>query len=59
VTGYLDDEVIVKTASVVNELYVENSAAQAYSRTWDIYHDSFEDNELALVDAISVGTKNI
>ena len=50
--GYVDESPFLNEARKLNSQVVANKAAKSFREAWDIYHDSFDDNEEEVVSVL-------
>lgn len=56
-SGYIDEDSFTEAASMQNEQVKANKSTNSFSAAWELYHNSFEDNEEELVNSLSEALK--
>lgn len=51
-SGYIDEESFLNVAAEQNEQVKANKSQNSFSKAWDIYHSSFDDNEAELTNCL-------
>ncbi len=51
-TGYFDDERFKKAAQANNEQIIASNSQSSFSSAWNLYHDSFDDNKVEVIDSL-------
>ena len=52
-TGYVDETVLLEEAKKVNAQVLANKSQASFSGAWDLFHNTFDNNEDALIEALS------
>jgi hypothetical protein len=50
--GYFDEDKIAEQAKIMMDSLAKGAAREAWNKAWDLFHNSFDDNETAVVDAL-------
>jgi hypothetical protein len=56
-SGYIDEESFIKIADTQNDQIKANKSTNSFSAAWELYHNSFDDNEEELVKSLIAALK--
>lgn len=51
-SGYVDNETLIGKAKAQNEQILANKSQNSFNSAWDLYHNSFDDDEEELLDTL-------
>lgn len=62
-SGYIEESAFLESANLQNEQIKANISTNSFSAAWELYHNSFLDNEVelvqALIDALNVNGRHV